>query len=163
MTPQTHNGGGLVILFTFALAFFLTVLPIPEWARDFRPAWCTLVLIYWSLATPMRVGVGIAWLVGILLDISTETLMGQHAMGLSIVAFITLKLHLRTRVFPLWQQSLTVFLLLLIENLVTLVVQGAIGRPMSAQLYWGPPLVGMLLWPLIFVILRDLRRRFRIT
>jgi rod shape-determining protein MreD len=163
MTPQTNSGGGLVILSTFALAFFLTVLPMPEWAQDFRPSWCTLVLIYWCLATPMRVGVGVAWLVGILLDISTETLLGQHALGLSIVAYITLKLHLRTRVFPLWQQSLTIFLLLLMENLVTLVVQGAIGRAVPTQLYWGPPLVGMLLWPLIFVVLRDLRRRFRVT
>jgi rod shape-determining protein MreD len=157
------NRGGLIILFTFALAFFLTMLPIPEWTREFRPAWCALVLIYWCLALPTRVGVGIAWLIGILLDISTGTLLGQHAMGLAIVAFITLKLHQRARVSPLWQQSLTVFLLLLLDNLLTLLIQGAIGRPALLQLFWGPPLIGMLLWPVVFIILRDLRRRFRIA
>lgn len=158
-----HNRGGLVILFTFALAFFLTVLPMPEWAREFRPTWCALVLIYWCLALPTRVGVGIAWLIGILLDISTGTLLGQHALGLAIIAFITIKLYQRARVAPLWQQSLSIFLLLLLENLITLLVQGTIGRPAMPQLFWVPPLVGMLLWPGIFVILRDLRRRFRIA
>jgi rod shape-determining protein MreD len=92
-----------------------------------------------------------------------DTLLGQHAMGLSIVAFITLSLYQRTRIFPLWQQSLGVFLLLLLENLISVLTMGAIDQPFPHQLYWGPPLVGMLFWPPIFFSLRFLRRRFRVS
>jgi rod shape-determining protein MreD len=162
MTNVEHRGG-LVILFTFGAAFLLTVLSLPEWAQPFRPAWVTLVLIYWCMALPGRIGVGIAWLTGILLDVSVDSLLGQHAMGMAIVAFITLSLYQRTRIFPLWQQALGVLLLLLLENLIPLLTMGAIGQPFPVQLYWGPPMVGMLLWPLVFIALRFLRRRFRVT
>lgn len=159
---ETEHRGGLIILFSFGMAFILTTLPLSEWAQPFRPAWCTLVLIYWCMALPGRIGVGIAWGIGILLDVSVDTLLGQHAMGMSIVAFITLSLYQRTRFFPLWQQSLGVLLLLLLENLISILTMGIIGQPFPTQFYWAPPLVGMLFWPLIFIVLRFLRRRFRI-
>ena len=91
------------------------------------------------------------------------TLLGQHALALSLIAFITQKMHQRVRLFPLWQQSLTVLVLLLIEKLLQLWVMGAIGLPAPPLLFWAPPVVGMLLWPWVFIILRDLRRRFQVS
>lgn len=155
--------GGLVILVSFALAFMLTLLPLPEWARFYRPQWYTLVLIYWTMATPQRVGVGIGWTAGIVADVLTGTLLGQHALALSLIAFITHKMHQRIRLFPIWQQSLTVLILLLIEKLLALWVMGVISQPVPALSFWAPPFVGMLLWPWIYVILRDLRRRFQVS
>ena len=93
----------------------------------------------------------------------TGTLLGQHALGLSLVAFLTLKLHQRTRLFPLWQQSLTVLLLLVLERLLSLWVMGAVGQPAPSIEFWAPPLIGMFLWPWIFIVLRDVRRRFRVS
>ena len=155
--------GGLIILLSFVLALLLTVLPLPEWIRIYRPQWYTLVLIYWTLAAPQRVGVGVGWLTGIIVDVSTGTLLGQHALALSLIAFITQKMHQRVRLFPLWQQSLTVLVLLLIEKLLQLWVMGAVGLPAPPLLFWAPPVVGMLLWPWVFIILRDLRRRFQVS
>jgi rod shape-determining protein MreD len=155
--------GGIIILFSFVLAMVLTLLPLPEWARLYRPQWYTLVLIYWTMATPHRVGVGVGWATGLVVDVTTGTLLGQHALALAIIAYITHKLHQRVRLFPLWQQSLTVLGLLLLEKLTSLWVMGAISQPAPLTLFWAPPLVGALLWPWVFIVLRDLRRRFQVS
>ncbi len=162
MTP-VRSQGGLIIFTTFLATLVLTVLPLPDWAQPLRPAWCTLVLIYWCLALPQRVGVIIGWLTGIAVDVVTETLLGQHALGLAIVAFITLKLHQRVRLFPLWQQALVVFLILALERLLYLLVAGATGHSIPGLDYWGPVFAGMLLWPWVYIVLRDVRRRFRVS
>lgn len=154
--------GSLVILSTLLAALVLTILPLPDWAQPFRPQWVALVLIYWCMALPHRVGVGFGFTFGILLDALTGTLLGQHALGFSVVAFATLKLHQRVRVFPLWQQSLVVLVLLVVEHLLALWVMGAISERPPGLIYWAVPPIGALLWPWIFVVLRDLRRRFHV-
>ncbi len=161
MTITPHRGG-FIIIASFVLALILTILPLPEWARPFRPAWHSLVLIYWCIATPQRVGVGIGWFLGLMIDVITNTLLGQHALELAITAFITTKLHRRLRVFPVWQQAIGVFLLLMLEEVLSIIVMGAIHRPTPALSYWAPPFIGMLLWPLVFIILRSLRQRFKV-
>ncbi len=155
--------GGVIILLSFVVALLLTVLPLPEWAQPYRPQWYTLTLIYWTLALPERVGVGIGWLLGIVVDVLTAALLGQHALSLALIAFITHKMHQRVRLFPLWQQSLTVLSLLLIEKLLALWVMGAAQQPTPSLLFWAPPLVGMFLWPWVYIILRDLRRKFQVS
>ncbi len=162
MTLVRHHGGWAITL-SFIIALGLTILPLPEWARPLRPDWVALVLLYWSMALPQRVGVGIGWSVGLLVDVLTGTLLGQHALGLAVVAYLSLKLHQRIRVYPLWQQSLTVLFLLLLNQLLVMWVNGITGRPPRSWIYWAPSLVGMLLWPWLFVVLRDVRRRFRVT
>jgi rod shape-determining protein MreD len=64
-----------------------------------------------------------------------------------MVAFLAEELHRRIRAFPLWQQSLVVWMLLLVERLLSLWVYGAIGQPTPTLVYWLPTFVGMLLWP----------------
>ncbi len=162
MTLARHQNG-VVILVLFLIALVLTVMPLPDWARDFRPQWVALTLIYWCIALPQRVGVGTAWTLGVLEDVLTGTLLGQHALGLSVTAFLALRLHQRIRVFPLWQQSLSVFVLLLVEHLLSLWVIGATGQPTPSLWYWMPTVVGMFLWPWLYIILRDVRRRFKVT
>jgi rod shape-determining protein MreD len=153
----------LVIGITIALAMLLVVLPIPEWARPYRPQWTTLTLLYWAIALPHRVGVGTGFSVGLLLDVLTGTLLGQHALGLSVVLFIAIQLHLRIRVFPLWQQSLGVLVLLLVEHLLDLWVIGATRGDAPGLDYWAVPVIGALLWPWIFVTLRQVRRHFKVV
>ncbi len=162
MTLARHSGGW-VIFFTFVVALVLTVLPLPEWAQAFRPQWYALVLIYWCMAVPQRVGIGVAWMLGIAVDVLTGTLLGQHALSLSIIAFSTLKLHQRVRLFPLWQQSLIVLVLLTLNQLISLWIMGVTGQWTPGLVYWAPSPIGMLLWPWLFIILRDVRRTFRVA
>jgi rod shape-determining protein MreD len=162
-TALTPRRGTAVIVLTFLIAIVLAVMPLPEWARLYRPPWVTLVLIYWALALPQRVGVGVGFVLGILLDTLTGTLLGQHALPLSLVAYITLKTHQRVRLFPLWQQAVFVLGLLVIERLLRMAAMGASGRDTPGSEFWLAAVAGALLWPWAYFVLRDLRRRFRVS
>ncbi len=160
---QQGRRGTWVIVLTFVVALVAEVLPLPEWAQAFRPQWYTLALIYWCVALPQRVGVGTGWALGLVVDALTGTVLGQHALSLSLIAFLSVKLHLRIRVFPLWQQSLTVLTLLALERLLSLWIIGITGFPTPPLRYWTPALVSTLLWPWVFIVLRDVRRRFGVS
>lgn len=162
MSESSHNQSG-VILLTLGVALVLTILPIPHWAAEFRPQWIALTLIYWAMALPAQVGVFWAWGAGLVLDVTTGTVLGQYALSLSVPVYLVLKLHRRIRVFPLPQQALSVWVLLLVERLLFLWILWATGQPMPALGYWIPTFVGILLWPLLFILLRDLSRRFAVT
>ena len=161
MTPSRYRGA-TTIGASFLVALMLTALPLPQWAEPWRPAWVTLVLIYWCLAVPQRVGVGVGWALGLLLDVMTGTLLGQHALSLSLVAFLALRLHLRVRVLPAWQQGISVFLLVVLDRALSLWVTGIQGMPTEAKAIWAPAATSTLLWPWLFVILRDVRRRYQV-
>jgi rod shape-determining protein MreD len=152
-----------VILASLAAALFLSVLPMPAWGEDLRPQWVAMALIYWSLAVPERVGVFWAWGTGLVLDVTSGTVLGQHTLSLSVVAWLTVELHKRIRVFPPVQQAVSVWVLLLVERLLSMWVMGATGQPTPSLRYWLAPFVGMLLWPWVFVVLRDLRQRFAVS
>lgn len=155
--------GGWLIFFSILTALVLTALPTPGWAAVWQPAWVALVLIYWCMAAPGRVGVGIGWVLGLVLDIHMGTLLGQHALGLSVMAYLAYYLHQRVRVHPLWQQGLTVFGLVMVYNTITLWINGIQGRPVEFHAYLASPLVSMIIWPWVFIILRDLARRYNVS
>lgn len=153
----------MIIPITFIVALMLTLLPMPVWTVWLRPAWVLLVLIYWIMTTPYQVNLGIAWLLGIVLDILNGTLLGEHALALTLVTYIVARMHSRLRMFPLWQQGFCVFLLVLLYQFVLFCVQGFLGELPQSWLYWSASVTSMLLWPWIFSILRDLRYRFKVT
>jgi rod shape-determining protein MreD len=122
-----------------------------------------LVLIYWCMALPTRIGVMVAFTLGIFLDVLSGTLLGQNALALSVIAFITLQFYQRVRVLPLWQQGITVFGLAFVQQVLILWINGIQGMPVSFSAYWASPLISMVLWPWIFVVLRDLRRKYQVA
>jgi len=162
MIQGRQHGGGVIVL-SFFVALLLTVMPVPDWARTLRPDWVGLVLIYWCMALPERVGVVSGWLAGLLVDLLTGAVLGQHALALSVVAWLTLRFHQRLRLFPILQQAITVLVLLVLHLLIALWISRFIGRPGGPWYYWAPALTGMLLWPPVHSLLRGLRRSFSIN
>jgi rod shape-determining protein MreD len=158
-----HRQGMLIILLTFIVSLIITLIPLPDMLRPFRPPWYTLVLIYWAMAHPERIGVGSGWMLGLIVDVMTGSLLGQHALTLSLIAYIVVKLHAQIRVFPMWQQSVAVMILLFLEPLIATWAMGISHQPPPPILYWTTPVIGMLLWPWIFIILRNSRRRYQIS
>lgn len=154
---------GWVIALSLLVAFMLTLIPIPVWATLARPEWVMLVLIYWCLALPHRIGIGTAWVMGLLLDAATGTLLGQHALAFALVAYFTLKLCMRIRLFTLWQQALSVLALVSIEQMLVLWITGVIGQFPWRWGYLLPTLTSMLVWPGIYIVLRHVRRSLRVT
>jgi len=154
--------GGMVILTSFALAMILTIIPLPDSLLRLRPDWVGLTLIFWCLTLPYRVSVVSGFIVGLLLDVLSGTLLGQHALALSLVAYVCVRMHARIRAYPVWQQMLTVLVLLILHQLVVLWVDRTIGRPGHPLSYWLPSLIGMLLWPLVYHWLNSVRRAFSV-
>jgi rod shape-determining protein MreD len=158
----TRHHGGTVIILSFAAAMLLTIIPLSGGLRTLRPDWVALTLIFWCLALPYRVSVGSGFLAGLLLDVLTGALLGQHALALSLVAYVCVRLHQRIRIYPMWQQSLTVLVLLILHQLVTLWIDSVIGRPGRPVTYWLPSLIGAALWPLVFRVMTALRVNFSV-
>ncbi len=149
-------------ILTIIGAFMLAIMPLPAWIAEFRPDWVTLVLIYWAMAMPTRIGITVAWFAGLLLDVSYGTLMGQHALGMVLVIYVIHIQHQRLRVASLLQQAIVIFILLLVKQLLSLWVDGMLGRAPHSWLYFMPTITSTLLWPWTYLILRDLRRKFSI-
>jgi len=157
-----RHHGGLTLLLTFVAALLLQMLPLPDWAQTLRPDWVALVLIYWCIALPERIGVGIGWLAGLMLDVAHGALLGQNALALAVVAYLALRLHQRIRLFPLWQQAVSVLLLIALHLMLVFWIKGATGQSAETWAYWLPALTSMLVWPLLFIVLRGLRRTYRV-
>lgn len=156
-----RRSDGLFIPVTIIFAFLLTLLPMPGWAVWLRPAWVLMVLIYWTMANPEQVNVGVAWIVGILLDVLQGTLLGEHALALTVVIYLVARMVSRLRMYPLIQQGFSVFLLVLVYQFILFCIQGFLGSLPQSWLYWSSSLTSMLLWPWVFSIMRDSRRRLK--
>lgn len=149
----------LAIYLSFIGAMILLILPLPDWVRIYRPDWVVLILIYWSMALPKRVGLWTALIIGLFVDSLLGTLLGQHALALVVITYLNLNVYLRIRVLSLPQQSFYVFSLLVISQLIISWMNGIMGLTVPIQAVFGAPFIGMLMWPLAFVILRDIRRK----
>ncbi|MBF0219792.1 MAG: rod shape-determining protein MreD [Gammaproteobacteria bacterium] len=154
----------LFIFLSFMLAIMLTMIPLPVWAQPYRPEWVALVLFYWSMHQPERVGVISGWSVGLLLDVVRGTLLGQYALILALIAYFTVRFAIRLRNYhPLRQMFILLFMVIFIR-LESLWVHGIIGVPLESDLYfWIAALVTMLLWPWLQIILRDIERKLDLS
>lgn len=165
MSITPHKNGRIVIALTFIIALSLSLLKVAG-LNDYNPPWAMMVVIYWCLAVPARVGIGTAWVVGLFVGFPGTSLLGVHALAFTITAYITLSLYQRIRVSPPFQQAITVFCLLLLYSLLIHWFDGFSSenqdRAFSKEFFY-PPLVGFILWPLLFFVLRGLRRRFKIN
>lgn len=153
--------GSLLFWLSLLAGIVLTVIAVPESWRAFRPFWLGLIVIWWSLEAPERMGMGTAFLLGLIEDVMIGTLLGEHAFRLVAIAFILLRFRARLRFFPMWQQALAVLAILLNDRILTLALRSFSGAAAIDWHFWMAPLVGALMWPWLFLLLDDLRRRSR--
>jgi rod shape-determining protein MreD len=155
MSNPNYGTGKIIV--TFLLAMCLRILPLPASLEIYNPDWVLLFLIYWSLAVPERVGIFYAWTFGLLTDVLTGRLIGQHALTYSLVSYMCLKLHKRIRQFPLVQQALFVFFSLLLSQLLLFLVKNLQHPAQLQSAFWLPVISGTLVWPLVSTLLRFVR------
>ncbi len=149
------------VIMSFVFGLMLTIMPLPDALASFRPDWLAMLVIYWAMQLPRTWSVGTAWIVGIVLDASQGTLLGQHALALCSVAFITVRFHLLMRVFPVPQLTATVFPILAIYQFLLFWINGVAGVDAPSIAYWGPVISSTLLWPVMMAFLSGLRYRTR--
>lgn len=128
---------------------------------NYRPEWVPMVMIYWVMALPYRVGIGSAWVVGIILDVLEGSVLGLNALGLVIIAYVTLNLHQRLRMFSALQQAGLVFALVGINLVLGHWLQIVTGQTVSSSLmFLMAAMTSAVIWPSLFQLLRHTRRSF---
>ena len=159
MVKTNQSRGGYIIITSILIAMVLMIIPLPESIRVLRPEWVLLTLMYWAMALPRSVGVGYAWVVGILMDVLLGGALGVLAFSYALVVYLILRFHLQLRQFPLWQQALSLMSLILLVHIVTVSMTSL----SSGWLVWFPAAVtSTLLWPFVHVLLRTVRRTFNV-
>lgn len=142
---------------TVVLALLFNLMP---W-RDLVgvPDLVALVLAFWCVHQPRKMGIGAAWFVGLLMDAGNGALLGQHAFGYAFLAFGAFTLHRRILWFSLWQQAAHVLVLLLVCQALMLAVGMIAGGPFPGIAYFAGSLIAAALWPTAtFVLLLPQRR-----
>ena len=159
---EAKHGTWMIIL-SLIVGMILDIFPLPESWLPFRPTFTFLVLAYWIMALPHRVGLLWAFITGVALDALLGTTLGLHCFALALLTFILQLNHQRIRLFPLWKQAMTMTFLSVIYLAVVLWLARLTGKPESNSLYWIAALTNGILWPWLFVLLRDIRRYFRVV
>ncbi|WP_129141882.1 rod shape-determining protein MreD [Modicisalibacter coralii] len=155
---------GLVMIWTtLVLALCLQVMPLPDAWLVWRPDWLGLMLVYWCVVAPQRVGVFYGFLFGLLLDLLEGAPLGQNALVLSLLTYLALLVYQRMRAYALIQQAVLVFIILGIAQLLEQWLRTIFGPFAINLVFLLPALIGAVLWPWLFTMLQMLRRRLGVT
>jgi rod shape-determining protein MreD len=138
---------------TVLAALLLMLLPLPRFLSLLRPPLLSLVILYWSTMAPRAGGILIGFVAGLLLDLLQGTLLGEHALALSLITYLAVRLHLMTRAKPIFEQGLLVLIGLLLQELVLWAIDGWSGHPLSSWLRWLPCFTGAAIWPVVVGLL----------
>lgn len=147
-----------VIFLSLLVGLVLQIIPMPPTIDIYRPDWLLLILIYWSMALPNRVGVGIAGGSGVILDLLYGTALGVHSFGLAIPIYLVSSNYQRLRNYSMVQQAFMILMLSIMYHVVVYWLQYWLtGIEFSRAFLW-PSVSSVVLWPWLFWLLRKIRR-----
>jgi rod shape-determining protein MreD len=151
------------ILLSIIIALVLQIMPMPSVADVYRPDWVLLVLSYWALALPNRVNIGVAFIIGLVLDILLGTSMGVHSLAMCISIYVLAANYQRLRNYSVWQQAIMIGTMSALYNLIVFWLQHLLTDIYFLFDYLWPVLTSIVIWPWIFWLLRKVRRQLRIS
>ncbi|HSB49248.1 MAG TPA: rod shape-determining protein MreD [Burkholderiales bacterium] len=142
------------IALTLLSALMLNLLPWSGTALWLKPDFVALVVLYWCIEQPRKVGFISAWMMGLIMDVADGTLLGQHALAYSILAYAGIVLHRRVRMFSGTPQVVHVLVLLLMNDLIVLAIRMAAGADFPGLQYFIGSFVAAALWLPLGALLR---------
>lgn len=140
------------------LAVLLAALPLPQELSYGRPEFVSMVLVFWVLNEPGKVGVWTAFVLGLLMDVLMATTFGVYPLMLAVIAYLARLSYRWVTVFSVWQTGGLVFALVLAGLLVKSILLGILGTGPDSWLYWVPALTSALVWPTVMLSLRRFTR-----
>ncbi|MES2299516.1 MAG: rod shape-determining protein MreD [Pseudomonadota bacterium] len=147
----------LFIAFSLTCAFMLNLLPWGRWIG--APDFVALVLVFWGIHQPRKVGIGVAFFMGLLMDVHASTLLGENALAYTLLSYFAIMIHRRVLWFPVLTQTLHVFPLLLMTQAVQVLVRFIVSGKFPGWLHFVDSLIAMVLWPLATWLLLAPQRR----
>lgn len=139
------------------LAFLLNLLPWGQWIGV--PDFVALILVFWSMHQPRKVGIGIAFFMGLLMDVHDAAVLGENALAYTLLSYFAITIHRRVLWFPMPTQALHVFVLLLMTQVVGVLVRMAVGGHFPGWLYFAESAIAAVLWPVVTWLLLAPQRR----
>ena len=137
---------------TLVLALFLDMIPVGRFPGI--PDWVAVVLTFWCIHQPLRVGMSVAFLLGLIMDVADGSVLGQHALAYVVLAYVAGGLSRRILWFPLAQQALHILPMLLGGQLIMLAVRMIVGGEFPGVLWFLSSFVAAALWhPLTYLLL----------
>ena len=154
----------LVIWLTLLIGLCVQIIPWSPEYNIFKPHLLMLIMAYWLIALPHRIGMGVAFLLGIVLDLFSGSLLGVHAFIFSCVAYLLIFKFQLIRNLALWQQSIIIFAVSLCYNLLVFLFQVSIYHTITiSPLILVSSLIDGLLWIVIYLSLRLIRRNLAVN
>ncbi|KAF1046137.1 MAG: Rod shape-determining protein MreD [Herbaspirillum frisingense] len=147
----------LFIAFSLIVAFLLNLMP---WGQLVGvPDFVALALVFWNIHQPRKVGISVAFLMGLLMDVNEATLLGENALAYTLLSYFAIMIHRRVLWFPLRTQALHVLPLMLLTQAVQLVVQLLVTGKFPHWFYFSESVVSAVLWPVVSLLLLAPQRR----
>ena len=156
----SHNG--IIIIFTLLIAVMASIMPMPLSVDAFRPDWVLIVLVYWCLALPNKINIITAWVMGLILDILLGSVLGIHASAMALTVYIVVVNFQKIRNFSVWQQALIIGVLAALYHLLVFWMQRFLTDAVFLTSYLYPVITSIVFWPWVFLLLRRVRRHFKI-
>lgn len=147
----------LFIAFSLIMAFVLNLMP---WGQMVGvPDFVALALVFWNIHQPRKVGISVAFLMGLLMDVNESTLLGENALAYTLLSYFAIMIHRRVLWFPLRTQALHVLPLMLLAQAVQLVIQLMVTGKSPDWFYFSESVISALLWPVVSMLLLAPQRR----
>jgi rod shape-determining protein MreD len=145
------------ILVSLLVALALNMVPLGRvpWMPDFL----ALVLVFWNVHQPLRVGIGIAFAFGLAMDVHQSALLGQHALSYTALSFMAAMIQRRLLWFSVPSQAIQVLPIFVIAHALELLVRMVGGGVFPGWVMFLAPLLEAVLWPLVSVLLLVPQRR----
>lgn len=145
------------IALSLLIALGLNLLPLGRVPA--MPDLVALALVFWNVHQPRRVGVGIAFVLGLAMDVHEASLLGQHALAYTLLSYFAITIHRRLLWFGVWSQMLQVAPLFFAATAVSTLVRLAAGDAFAGWGLFAAPLIEAALWPLASWVLLAPQRR----
>ena len=141
------------VLLSLMVALILNFIPLQSFALTIRPDFAALIILYWCINQPQRLGMSIAFCIGLMMDVHNAGIMGHHALVYCMIVYVATVFHRRLRIFNFVQQAPQVGLVLLIMQGILVLIALINGSDLPDWTFFLASLTGAILWPVIAFLL----------
>ena len=142
------------------LSIILMVIPVPDVIEQYRLPWLKMTVIFFSIFNISLIGIISVWFSGLILDIMTGGLMGENALILAVLSYLSYRFRFQVRVYPMWQIMIVVLILLSLGELIALWIHGVSGNMFFNIYDWINVGIAVVVWPIFMRGLEKMQSSF---
>ncbi len=145
---------------TILLSIILIVIPLPDVLDQYRLPWLKMTVIFFSIFNISLIGIISVWFSGLILDIMSGSLMGENALILAVLSYLSYRFRFQIRIYPMWQIMIVVLMLLSLGEFIALWIHGVSGTMFFNIYDWINVGIAVLVWPIFMRVLEKMQSLF---